>query len=202
MKSRMNKGLFVLIATVLLTACGDGNVVVQVDPAIQLASDSVIIAEYMDGKGYDGYETTSAGVRYFIIKEGAGAAIDESDIVTFDFIGMLTNDSIFDTSIKTIGDSIRNVENIPDKFSAAFSENKTYSSFTITYASSGWTINGQFVAGFSNGVSVTFNKMNVGGKAVIAIPSALGYGASGSGLLIPPNAVIVFELLPTEITKQ
>ncbi len=198
----MKKGLFAIVIALVVMACGDGNVVIQVDPAIQLAEDSTIIAEYMEDKGFDDFKTTVSGVRYIILEEGTGDPIDESDIVTFDFIGKLTNDSIFDTSIKAIGDSIRNVENIPDKFSSTFAENRVYAPFTITYAASGWTINGQFVRGFSDGVSAAFNEMNIDGHALIIMPSILGYGTGGRGLIIPPNAVLVFEFFPREIIKQ
>lgn len=197
----MKKGLFVVFALVML-ACGDGNVVIQVDPDIQLEVDSIIIADYLDEKGYENFSTTASGVRYLILEQGSGDPIDESDIVTFDYIGMLTNDSIFDTSIQAIGDSISNVENIPDKFATTFSSSRIYSPFIITYATSGWTINGQFVDGFSDGVSASFDEMNVGGRALIIMPSALAYGVGGSGLLIPSNSVLIFELLPTEVTKQ
>lgn len=198
----MKKGLFAVITAVILAGCGDGNVVIQVDPDIQLAEDSTIIADYMLEKGYEDYKTTTSGVRYLVLDEGTGTDIDESDIVTFDYIGMLANDSIFDTSIKAIGDSIRNVEDIPDKFANSFPESRIYNPFTITYSSSGWTINGQFVQGFSDGVSASFKEINVGGRVVIAMPSVLGYGVRGSGLLIPPNTVLLFELYPTDITKQ
>ena len=46
------------------------------------------------------------------------------------------------------------------------------------------------VPGFEQGV----NGMKVGGKRVVLIPSALGYGASGSGSTIPPNSGLVFEI--------
>lgn len=198
----MKKGLFAIVTALILLSCGDGNVIIEVDPAIQLAEDSTIIAEYMEDKGYDDFKTTVSGVRYIILEEGSGLPIDESDIVTFDFIGKLTNDSIFDTSIKAIGDSIRNVENIPDKFSSSFAESRVYSSYEITYSASGWTINGQFVRGFSDGVSATFKEMNVGGHALIIMPSVLGYGTGSRGLLIPENAVLIFEFFPSEVTKQ
>ena len=45
------------------------------------------------------------------------------------------------------------------------------------------------IAGFDQGVT----GMKVGGKRVVLIPSALGYGASGSGS-IPPNSGLVFEI--------
>ncbi|MEO9482582.1 MAG: FKBP-type peptidyl-prolyl cis-trans isomerase [Ekhidna sp.] len=198
----MRKGFLTILVGFILLSCGDGNVKILVDPDIQLAIDSTEIAEYMEARGYTDFETTDLGVRYIILNEGTGTDIDESDIVTFDYNGMLTNDSIFDTSIKAVGDSIRNVENIPDKFTSTFTSTKAYSPFTITYTSSGWTVNGQFVPGFSDGISTTLNKMNVGGHALVIMPSALGYGTASRGLLIPENSVLIFEFFPTEVTKQ
>ncbi|MEQ8626556.1 FKBP-type peptidyl-prolyl cis-trans isomerase [Ekhidna sp.] len=208
----MKKGFLAIVVGFILLACGDGNVVVQIDPDIQLEKDSIAIAEYMNEKGYQNYLTTSSGVRYFIIEEGNGASIDESDFVTFDYTGMLLSDTIFDTSVKSIGDSIRTHfledsvgledKDIHEIFLATFSEDESYDPLKITYSASGWTIQGQFISGFTDGVSATFNKMNVGGKAIIAIPSALAYGSNGSGALIAPNTPIAFELMPIEITKQ
>lgn len=208
----MKKGFLAIVLGFILLACGDGNVVVQVDPDIQLEKDSIAIAEYMIEKGYENYQTTSSGVRYFIIETGDSTSIDESDFVTFDYTGMLLSDTIFDTSVESIGDSIRSHfladsvgladKSIHEIFLATFSEDESYNPIEITYAASGWTIQGQFINGFTDGISATFNKMKIGGKAVIAIPSALAYGASGSGALIPPNTPIAFELMPIEVTKQ
>ena len=48
------------------------------------------------------------------------------------------------------------------------------------------------IAGFDQGTT----GMKVGGKRVVLIPSALGYGATGagSGSAIPPNSGLVFEI--------
>lgn len=208
----MKKGFLAIVISFLLLACGDGNVVVQVDPDIQLEKDSIAIAEFMIEKGYEDYQTTPAGVRYIILETGSGEPIDESDFVTFDYTGMLLSDTIFDTSVKSVGDSIRahfleDSVGLADKslheiFLSSFWEERSYSPYEITYSSSGWTIEGQFINGFTDGVSVTFNKMNVGGRAIIAIPSGLAYGTNGSGALIPPNTPIAFELMPVEVIKQ
>lgn len=204
----MKKGLFLVAIILVLVGCGDGNVQIQVDPNIQLEEDSILIAEYLLANGYDDYQTTESGVRFVILSEGPGESIDESDIVTFNYTGRLINDSIFDTTIKRVGDSIRNVPDIPDKYAAAFPSDRTYSSITITYSETGWTLPKQsnseegLIDGFVDGVSATFNKMNVSGRAMVIFPSSLGYGGENNLVLIPANSVLIFEFYPTKLTKQ
>lgn len=46
------------------------------------------------------------------------------------------------------------------------------------------------IKGFSEGLST----MKVGGKRTVFIPTALGYGATGAGSAVPPNADLIFEI--------
>lgn len=207
--------LAIALLSIICTSCGDGNVIIQQDPAVQAALDSAKIVNYLADLGFEGDEigTTDSGVKYVILEEGAGNKIGESDIVTFDYIGKLTNDTIFDTSIKAVADSIRTIVAADtvgkDDISAQqiilnnLSASRSYQPYTFTYSSTGWTLTSSgFIQGYIDGISATFNQMNVGGKSLIVIPSSQAYGQRGAGGLIGPNAVIAFELLPSIAIKQ
>jgi len=49
---------------------------------------------------------------------------------------------------------------------------------------------GQVIRGWDEGVA----GMRVGGKRRLMLPAEYGYGASGAGGVIPPNASLVFEV--------
>ena len=49
---------------------------------------------------------------------------------------------------------------------------------------------GMVIRGWDEGITY-FNK---GASGTLYIPSTLGYGSSGAGGVIPPNAILIFEI--------
>ncbi len=190
------------IGLVFLISCGDGNVVVATDSSEQRAIDIGIINEYLTAKGYDPttVDTTESGVRYIIIDEGEigdeSLSIEESDIVEFDYIGRLTTDKLFDTSIEAISEEDTTI----------FTTGRTFEPIRINYSSTGWTLGGAFIVGFSQGITATFGKVHIGSRVLIIIPSDLGYNAvpqfANDIETIPAFSVITFELFPVRVIKQ
>lgn len=104
------------------------------------------------------------GVKVTILKEGAGAVAKTGDTVAMNYTGMLLDGTVFDS-------------NINPKFNHV-------EPFTFTIGA------GQVIKGWDVGVA----GMKVGEKRTLEIQPDFAYGAAGAGGVIPPNAVLTFDV--------
>ena len=121
---------------------------------------------------------TASGLRYKMIKTGAGKKPTEGTNVFVHYAGYLEDGSLFDSSYEEV-----------NKECGKFDENRAkqngYQPFPFPYGKKDGLI-----PGFLEGLSL----MNYGDIALLFIPSKLGYGEKGAGNVIPPNANIIFEV--------
>ena len=101
------------------------------------------------------------------IKTGTGPAIKSGQTAVVHYTGWLYSDS--------------SPENKGQKFDSSRDRNEPFS-FPLG--------GGQVIQGWDQGVT----GMQVGGQRRLVIPPDLGYGASGAGGVIPPNATLVFDV--------
>jgi peptidyl-prolyl cis-trans isomerase A (cyclophilin A) len=121
---------------------------------------------------------TESGLVYKITQAGAGKKPAEGTNVFIHYAGYLEDGTLFDSSYEAVA-----------KEYGKYDENRAkangYQPFPFQYGNKGGLIPG-FLEGLNN--------MSFSDKAVLFIPSSLGYGAQGAGGIIPPNANIIFEV--------
>ena len=121
---------------------------------------------------------TPTGLQYVITKKSGGNKPAKGSNIFINYSGFLEDGELFDAS----------VENVAQTF-GKYDENRA--------AQNGYQPI-PFQAGKKDGMIPGFieglEQLSLGDKAVIFIPSRLGYGAAGAGGVIPPNANIIFEI--------
>jgi len=121
---------------------------------------------------------TETGLEYTIIKKGAGVKPADGANVYIHYAGYLEDGSLFDSSYEEVNKTYA-------KFDKNRADQNGYQPFPFQYGKKDGLIPG-FIEGL--------NAMSFGDKAVVFIPSKLGYGERGAGNVIPPNANIIFEV--------
>lgn len=121
---------------------------------------------------------TASGLRYTIIKKGSGNKPAAGAAVQIGYAGYFENGKLFDTSFEDIA-------KLYGKHDPMRAQQGGYNGFPFTYGNKTGLIAG-FIEGLEN--------MNSGDRALIFIPSKLGYGERGAGGIIPPNTDLVFEI--------
>ena len=110
------------------------------------------------------FTTTASGLKIEEVVEGNGAAAVAGKSVTVHYTGWLTDGVIKGKKFDSSKD-----RNDPFEFPLGA---------------------GHVIKGWDEGLQ----GMKVGGKRLLTIPAALGYGSRGAGGVIPPNATLLFEV--------
>ncbi|TBX68763.1 peptidylprolyl isomerase [Flavobacterium silvisoli] len=121
---------------------------------------------------------TLSGLKYKILQKGAGKKPADGATVYIHYAGYLEDGSLFDSSYESVNKEF-------GKFDENRAKQNGYQPFPFQYGKKEGLI-----PGFLEGMSL----LNFGDKAIIYIPSKLGYGERGAGNVIPPNSNIVFEI--------
>lgn len=121
---------------------------------------------------------TATGLKYVITKKGNGKKPAIRSTVYIHYAGFLENGTLFDSSLEDVS--------------------KTFGKFDPARAAANQYTPIPFQAGRKDGLIPGFiegiEKMAIGDKAVLFIPSHLAYGEAGAGDVIPPNTNIIFEI--------
>jgi len=113
--------------------------------------------------------TTASGLQIIDVKEGTGASPKSGQTCVMHYTGWL-----YENGQKG------------KKFDSSVDRNEPFE-FPIGQ--------GRVIKGWDEGVA----SMKVGGKRTLILPSDMGYGARGAGGVIPPNAVLVFDVELLEV---
>jgi cyclophilin family peptidyl-prolyl cis-trans isomerase len=122
--------------------------------------------------------TTPSGLQYVITKKSGGKKPSNGTPVFIHYAGFLEDGELFDASIESVS-----------KAFGKYDENRAAQNGYQPIPFQAGRKDGM-IPGFIEGIE----QLSFGDKAVIFIPSRLGYGAAGAGGVIPPNADIIFEI--------
>lgn len=114
---------------------------------------------------------TPSGLYYVIKQQGSGATAKPGQEVTMNYTGMLLNGKAFDSN----------------------TDPKFHHVQPLTFVLGA----GQVIRGWDIGIQL----LNAGSTATFYIPSDLAYGPEGSGKVIPPNSILVFDVELTDIDE-
>ncbi|HBI00366.1 MAG TPA: peptidylprolyl isomerase [Flavobacterium sp.] len=123
-------------------------------------------------------QKTSNGLQYSIYEKGSGKKPATGSTVYVHYSGYFESGELFDSSHEDVSKTF-------GKFNQQKADAKAYVPFPFQYGNKTGLI-----PGFLEGLE----KMSIGDKAFLFIPSHLGYGEAGAGGVIPPNSNLIFEL--------
>lgn len=138
----------------------------------QISIDSKILDDFMSENSIEA-QTTESGLRYVILEEGNGPKPENGQTVSVAYAGWVLDGAHFDTSIKEVAEE-----------QGLYNPSRPYQPYSFPLGQ------GQVIKGWDEGIAL----LNEGTKARLYIPSSLGYGSRGSGQVITPNSVLVFDV--------
>lgn len=150
----------------------------------QAAADEQKMAEQMQENAarFEGLrpeaEELESGLGIVFNEESNGETPSTEDTVLLYYAGYLTDGSLFDTNIEEVAKE-------HGIFNQARMDQGGYAPMPMPYSPAA-----QMIPGFKEGVQ----KMKVGDKATLFIPSHLGYGERGFPPVIPESADLIFEV--------
>lgn len=147
----------------------------------QLEEDVKIIEEYVAENNLNAIKTES-GLFYVIEEEGSGEQITSGQSASVHYAGYLLDGTLFDTSVKEKAQAA-------GLYNAERDKNGGYASFDLNVGV------GLVIPGWDEGLLL----LKKGSKAKFIIPSTLAYGERGSGAVIKPNSVLVFDIDVIEV---
>lgn len=139
--------------------------------------------KFMDLKA-DAKELES-GIKIHYLEKGEETKIPQGSMVMVNYAGYFEDGTLFDTSWQKVAE-----EN--GALNIAKRDQGMYQAMPTKYGP-----DAPMIQGFKDGLL----NMNVGDRAVVYIPSHLGYGENGAGGVIPPNTDLIFEMEIVEIQK-
>ena len=118
-----------------------------------------------------------SGLKIFIYEKGKGEEVKDGEVFKVSYHGFLADGTLFDSSDAETSTYFKN-----------FNKNKMLANaYKPLEFVKGNPLN--LIKGFSEGI----NHLSVGDKALLVIPSTIGYGSRGAGI-IPPNATLYFDI--------
>jgi FKBP-type peptidyl-prolyl cis-trans isomerase FkpA len=172
----MKSIFFLVIGSLLIFSCEVKNPYgPSYDEAGNLAKDKIKITEYLAKTPIDSLYRVydPSGVVVIVQKEGDGAKPKTNNVIYINYVGMLLDNSVFDTNIEAIA-----------KANDIFDSNRPYRAL-------------EFVQGSNTvitGYTFAFRNLKSGSKAVILIPSPFAYRDATNNPKIPANSVLRFDV--------
>jgi len=121
----------------------------------------------------------TSGLQYVVLQKSKGEKPKDGSSIYINYSGFLEDGTLFDTSDPEAAKLFGTFDEVRAKNKKGYAP--------LPFKVGGYN---QLIPGFIEGIG----KLKIGEKAILFIPSSLGFGEQGAGNVIPPNANIIFEV--------